>query len=76
MIRQWVGGDYSVLGTDGFGRSDTRPNLRKFFEIDAQNITIAALSSLVRSKEIDSEVFDKAMKDLGISRDREDITSL
>ena len=74
MIRQWVGGDYSVLGTDGFGRSDTRPNLRKFFEIDAQSITIAALSSLVRSKEIEGEVFDKAMKDLGISRDRNDIT--
>ena len=38
MIRQWVGGDYSVLGTDGFGRSDTRPNLRRFFEIDAEHV--------------------------------------
>jgi len=76
MIRQWVGGDYTVLGTDGFGRSDTRPNLRKFFEIDAQNITLAALSSLVRSKEIDAKVFEKAIKSLGISKDREDITEL
>ena len=76
MIRQWVGGDYTILGTDGFGRSDTRPNLRKFFEIDAQSITLAALSSLVRSKEIDAEVFEKAIKSLGISRERDDITAL
>ena len=76
MIRQWVGGDFTILGTDGFGRSDTRTNLRKFFEIDAQSITIAALSSLVRSKEIEPEVFEKAIKKLDISKDREDITSL
>jgi pyruvate dehydrogenase E1 component len=76
MIRQWVGGDFTVLGTDGFGRSDTRTNLRKFFEIDAQSITLAALSSLVRSKEIEPEVFEKAIKKLDISKDREDITSL
>ena len=76
MIRQWVGGDFTILGTDGFGRSDTRTNLRKFFEIDAQSITLAALSSLVRSKEIKPEVFEKAIIKLDISKDREDITSL
>ena len=76
MIRQWVGGDYTVLGTDGFGRSDTRTSLRRFFEIDAQHITLAALSSLVRSKEIDIDVYDKAMKELGVSKERKDITSL
>ena len=76
MIRQWVGGDFTVLGTDGFGRSDTRPNLRRFFEIDAQHITLAALSSLVRSKQIKAEVYDKAIKELGISKERNDITSL
>ena len=76
MIRQWVGGDYTILGTDGFGRSDTRPNLRKFFEIDSQSITLAALSSLVRSGAIKIGVYDKAVKDLGVSKDREDITAL
>ena len=76
MIRQWVGGDFTVLGTDGFGRSDTRPNLRRFFEIDAQHITLAALSSLVRSKQIKADVYDKAIKELGISKERNDITSL
>ena len=76
MIRQWVGGDFTVLGTDGFGRSDTRSNLRRFFEIDAQHITLAALSSLVRSKQIEADVYDKAIKELGISKERNDITSL
>ena len=76
MIRQWVGGDYTILGTDGFGRSDTRPNLRKFFEIDSQSITLAALSSLVRSGAIKIGVYDKAVKDLGVSKDRKDITAL
>lgn len=76
MIRQWVGGDYTILGTDGFGRSDTRPNLRKFFEIDSQSITLAALSSLVRNGTIKIGVYDKAVKDLGVSKDREDITAL
>ena len=76
MIRQWVGGDYVVLGTDGFGRSDTRPALRRFFEIDSQHITLAALSSLVRAGEIDKDVYSKAKKELSVSFDKEDITSL
>ena len=76
MIRQWVGGDYVVLGTDGFGRSDTRPALRRFFEIDSQHITLAALSSLVRAGEIDKDVYSKAKKELNVSFDKEDITSL
>ena len=76
MIRQWVGGDYTILGTDGFGRSDTRQNLRRFFEIDAQHVTIAALSALVKSHEIDIKTYDKAVKDLAISKERADITSL
>ena len=76
MIRQWVGGDYTVLGTDGFGRSDTRPALRRHFEIDSQHITLAALSALVRSKEIDSKVYEKALSELGVDLDRTDITAL
>jgi pyruvate dehydrogenase E1 component len=62
MIRQWVGGDYSVLGTDGFGKSDTRPALRRFFEIDAVSVTLAALSSLVRDGSLDAEVYATAEK--------------
>ncbi len=62
MIRQWVGGDYTVLGTDGFGKSDTRPALRRFFEIDAVSVTLAALSALVRDGSLDAEVYATAEK--------------
>jgi len=73
MIRQWVGGDYTVLGTDGFGRSDTRPALRRFFEIDATAITLAALSALVRDGSLDAKVYADAEKQFAISNERNDI---
>jgi pyruvate dehydrogenase E1 component len=46
QIRQWVPGTYHVLGTDGFGRSDYRRALRRFFEVDRDYVTVAALKSL------------------------------
>jgi pyruvate dehydrogenase E1 component len=46
QIRQWVPGTYHVLGTDGFGRSDYRRALRRFFEVDRHYVTVAALKSL------------------------------
>jgi pyruvate dehydrogenase E1 component len=46
LIRPYVPGKYVVLGTDGFGRSDTRAALRAFFEVDARNIAVAALAAL------------------------------
>jgi pyruvate dehydrogenase E1 component len=73
MIRQWVGGDYSVLGTDGFGKSDTRPALRRFFEIDAVSVTLAALSSLVRDGSLDAEVYATAEKKFTSSNQVNDI---
>jgi len=74
MIRQWVTGPYTVLGTDGFGRSDTRESLRRFFEVDAASITVAALSSLVRSADLDADVYMRALSDLSIETERHDIT--
>jgi len=76
MIRQWVGGDYVVLGTDGFGRSDTREALRRFFEIDAEHVALAALSSLVERGEISAEIYNQAVETFGISFERDDITSI
>jgi pyruvate dehydrogenase E1 component len=76
MIRQWVGGHFTVLGTDGFGRSDTREALRRFFEIDGVAVALAALSSLVRDGSIDASVYEKAEKEFGISTEREDITEI
>jgi pyruvate dehydrogenase E1 component len=47
QIRQWVPGRYRVLGTDGFGRSDSRAALRRFFEVDRHYVAVAALRELV-----------------------------
>ena len=76
MIRQWVNGHFTVLGTDGFGRSDTRESLRRFFEIDGAAIALASLSSLVREGKIEPEVYENAQKDFGVSSERFDITEL
>jgi pyruvate dehydrogenase E1 component len=46
LIRPYVPGKYVALGTDGFGRSDTRAALRAFFEVDAKSIAVAALAAL------------------------------
>ena len=61
QIRRWVKGKYFCLGTDGFGRSDTRENLRKFFEIDENNIVYSALKSLEMHSEA-KEYADKNIK--------------
>lgn len=48
QIREYVPSRYVVLGTDGFGRSDSRANLREFFEVDRYHVVVAALSALAR----------------------------
>jgi len=53
QIRQWVPRDYRVLGTDGYGRSDYRRNLRSFFEVDRRYIAVAALKSLADAGELE-----------------------
>jgi pyruvate dehydrogenase E1 component len=67
LIGPWVEQPYATLGTDGFGRSDTRPALRRHFRIDAANIILAALVELVRSGGVDRDVVAKAIEryDLG-----------
>ena len=76
MIRQWVSGPYTVLGTDGFGRSDTREALRRFFEIDGAAIALASLSALVRTGSIGAKVYQKAEKNFAVTTQRDDIASL
>ena len=63
-IRQWVPGPYTVLGTDGFGRSESREALRDFFEVDAKHIVWAALTTLHEQKQIGDEVLSKAQSDI------------
>ncbi len=67
MISRWVPGDsWHSLGTDGFGRSDTREALRRFFEIDAEHICAATLAELVRSGRIDGRDAARDIGELGI----------
>jgi pyruvate dehydrogenase E1 component len=54
QIREWVPGRYRVLGTDGFGRSDSRAALRRFFEVDRHFVTVAALRSLADEGLVDA----------------------
>jgi pyruvate dehydrogenase E1 component len=61
LIAPYVGGRFLALGTDGFGRSDTRAALRKFFEVDRHHIAIAALSTLVREGTLDRDVMQSAI---------------
>ena len=72
MIRPWVNQRYIALGTDGFGRSDTREALRRFFEVDAESIAIAALHALSQDGLIPAHEVAKAIKDLGVDPDKLD----
>ncbi len=69
-IGKWVPGGVTALGTDGFGRSESRHALRDFFEVDARFITLAALSALTRNKLIEPGVVQKAMEELEISPEK------
>lgn len=66
QVRAWVPAPYRVLGTDGFGRSDSRENLRRHFEVNAHYVVIAALAELAKAGDIDKKVVAKAIKDFGI----------
>jgi pyruvate dehydrogenase E1 component len=72
MIRQWVPGRFTVLGTDGFGRSDGRAALRKHFEVDAKNIVYAALQSLAEEGAIDKGTLKAALNKLGLDPNKLD----
>jgi pyruvate dehydrogenase E1 component len=66
QIRQWVGGRYVTLGTDGYGRSDSRTALRKHFEVDRNFIAAATLKSLADEGKIDQQAVTHAMRSLGV----------
>jgi pyruvate dehydrogenase E1 component len=68
-IRAWVDRPYTVLGTDGFGRSDTRELLRRFFEIDRGHITVAALKALADQEALPAATIAGAIRKFGINAD-------
>ncbi|MBA3660855.1 MAG: pyruvate dehydrogenase (acetyl-transferring), homodimeric type [Gammaproteobacteria bacterium] len=67
LIRPYLNKTYLTLGTDGFGRSDTRTNLREFFEVDRNYIVVAALHALAQDKIISVDLVKKAIKKYGIN---------
>ena len=69
-IAPWVPGGLTTLGTDGFGRSDTRERLRRFFEVDAECTVIAALYALAKTGQIPREDVSKALKDLDVDPEK------
>ena len=66
QIRQWVPGGYRVLGTDGFGRSDSREALRRFFEVDRHYVVVAALKELADRGEIEPKRVQEAIERYGL----------
>lgn len=66
-IRQWMPAPFVALGTDGFGRSESRQALRDFFEVDARHIVWATLVTLTKNKQISSNILESALKDLKIN---------
>jgi pyruvate dehydrogenase E1 component len=72
QLREFIPGRFTVLGTDGYGRSDTRDKLRKFFEVSREFIVIAALKSLADEGSVKAEVVTRAMRSLGVSADKID----
>ena len=70
QIAPWVPGGLMTLGTDGFGRSDTRARLRRFFGIDAESTVIATLFALAEKRQVDRQLVAKAIKDLGMDPEK------
>jgi pyruvate dehydrogenase E1 component len=70
QIAPWVPGGLTTLGTDGFGRSDTRPNLRRFYEVDSESIVVATLYALFEKGKIKADVVEKAIQDLKIDPEK------
>ncbi len=65
-VGRWIPGPYTVLGTDGYGVSESREDLRAYFEVSAEYIAFAALSSLARQAKLSDDVIKRARKELSI----------
>ena len=70
LIRTWVPRRYITLGTDGYGRSDTRKALRDFYEVDRFHITLATLKALVADGAIEKKILAKAIQKYGLEANR------
>jgi pyruvate dehydrogenase E1 component len=76
LVSRWLPRDYIALGTDGFGRSDTRENLRALFEIDPAHIAAATIVALARCGALPASRAVKVIKELGIDPEKVDPLAL
>jgi pyruvate dehydrogenase E1 component len=76
QIRPYTDKSFYSFGTDGYGRSDTRKNLRKFFEVDKEHVVAYTLSALAKEQLIGSNVAEKAIKKFKIDKDKDFPTKL
>jgi pyruvate dehydrogenase E1 component len=76
QIRQWVPGRFLVLGTDGYGRSDSRRALRNFFEVDRYHVVVGALKALADEGSVDAGTVEKAIGKFGIDPDKPNPTTI
>ncbi len=71
-IARWIPGPYVVLGTDGYGLSESRPDLRNWFEVSAEYIAFAAVAALAEHGAVSTEELEQAARDLNIDRNKPD----
>ena len=76
QIQRWVPGQYVTLGTDGFGRSDGRDALRRFFEVDERYIAVTALKALADEGRLDQKTVSQAIEKYGIDPEKPDPVTL
>jgi pyruvate dehydrogenase E1 component len=76
QLRPFVEGTYRVLGTDGFGRSDTREKLREFFEVDSRYIVVNALSALMEEGKVEAATVSQAISKYGIDPEKPNPTTV
>ncbi len=76
QVARWVPTPFVTLGTDGFGRSDAREALRRYFETDAAHIVVAALDGLRQAGEGKAEEVEDAIRRYGIDPDRQSAAQL
>ena len=70
QIAPWVPGGLTTLGTDGYGRSDTRKALRRFFEVDAESVVIATLHALAQRGQLDRQFVAQQIRELGVDPEK------
>jgi pyruvate dehydrogenase E1 component len=76
QVARWVPNGLTALGTDGFGRSETRAALRRFFEVDAEHVALAALGRLAREGKVERDLPRRAMEELGLDPEKVDPTTV